>query len=77
MNHTTVIQVLKSTAFQGTTIPKFLWYDYVFVTIMLGISIGLGIFFGCFSKKQSTANEYLLGGKQMKVIPVVLSLIAR
>lgn len=57
--------------------PEFTWYDYVIFVIMLTLSGGLGIFFGCFGDKQSSAKEYLLGGKNMKVIPVAISLVAR
>ncbi|GJQ68454.1 hypothetical protein Trydic_g17033 [Trypoxylus dichotomus] len=43
---------------------------------MLGASVLIGIYFGCFGKKQKTANEYLLGGKSMTVFPIAMSLIA-
>lgn len=55
----------------------FLWYDYALFAIMLGFSAAIGIYFGCFGSKQSTTGEYLLGGKTMKVIPIVISLVAR
>ncbi|XP_049819958.1 sodium-coupled monocarboxylate transporter 2 isoform X2 [Aethina tumida] len=35
-----------------------------------------GVYFGCFGDKQSSAKEYLLGGKEMSVIPVSISLVA-
>lgn len=55
----------------------FSWYDYAFFSGMLSISALIGIYFGCFGSKQSTANEYLMGGRSMGVIPVSLSLTAR
>lgn len=56
---------------------SFSWYDYAFFALMLLLSTLIGIYFGCFGKKQSTANEYLLGGKSMNTFPVSMSLIAR
>lgn len=69
-----------------TTLPNFMqnvnkvtfsWYDYSLFGFMLALSALIGIYFGCFEKKQSTAKEYLLGGRQMKVFPIAVSLIAR
>lgn len=79
MENVTTVPFLKTTisTIHEAIIPQFKWYDYAFVTIMLAVSGSLGIFFGCCGKKQSTAKEYLLGGKQLKVIPVALSLMAR
>lgn len=57
--------------------PQLSWYDYVFLTLMLGISGGLGIYFGCCGQKEVTAKEFLMGGRNMKVVPVAISLIAR
>lgn len=55
----------------------FFWYDYVLFVVMLGFSAAIGIYFGCFGSKQSTTGEYLLGGRTMKVFPIVISLVAR
>lgn len=55
----------------------FSWYDYGIFALMLGFSAVIGIYFGCFGSKQSTTSEYLLGSKSMKVIPIVISLVAR
>ena len=55
----------------------FSWYDYILFSVMLLFSAIIGIYFGCFGTKQSTANEYLMGGKTMKVIPIAISLVAR
>ncbi|KAJ3663252.1 hypothetical protein Zmor_007555 [Zophobas morio] len=54
----------------------FSWYDYILFSVMLLFSAIIGIYFGCFGTKQSTANEYLMGGKTMKVIPIAISLVA-
>ncbi|KAF5306767.1 hypothetical protein FQR65_LT18510 [Abscondita terminalis] len=43
---------------------------------MIAISVFIGIHFGFFAKQQNTTDEYFLGGKSIKTIPVSLSLIA-
>ncbi|KAG5893014.1 hypothetical protein JTB14_037207 [Gonioctena quinquepunctata] len=54
----------------------FSWYDYGIFSTMLALSGAMGIYFGCCGKKQTTTDDYLYGGKQMKVFPIVVSLIA-
>lgn len=56
---------------------SFTWVDYAFFSVMLMISLMTGIYFGCFGKKVSTANDYLMGGKKMKTLPIAISLVAR
>ncbi|XP_071056778.1 sodium-coupled monocarboxylate transporter 1-like [Onthophagus taurus] len=51
----------------------FSWIDYVLFLSMLILSTLIGIYYGFF-QKQSTANDYLLGGKQMTIWPVAMSL---
>ncbi|KAK5642194.1 hypothetical protein RI129_008361 [Pyrocoelia pectoralis] len=53
---------------------RFEWYDYATFSIMVIVSVAIGIYFG-FGKKQNNKEEYLLGGKSMSVIPVTVSLI--
>ncbi|XP_076751553.1 sodium-coupled monocarboxylate transporter 1 [Xylocopa sonorina] len=55
---------------------SFGWTDYTLFSGLLGISVLIGIYFGCFGKKQDNATEYLLGGKTMTCFPVAMSLIA-
>ncbi|XP_034172067.1 sodium-coupled monocarboxylate transporter 2 isoform X2 [Osmia lignaria lignaria] len=55
---------------------SFGWTDYSLFTGLLGISVLIGIYFGCFGKKQDNTTEYLLGGKTMSWFPVAMSLIA-
>jgi hypothetical protein len=55
----------------------FSWYDYTLFSTMLAISVMIGIYFGCFGSKQSTASEYLMGGKKMHIFPIAMSLVAR
>ncbi|CAH1999310.1 unnamed protein product [Acanthoscelides obtectus] len=74
------VSTIKPEIFTSTT-PTignvfFSWYDYAFFGVMLCISMGIGIYVGCFGKKQTTAKDYLMGGNKMKVVPIVISLVA-
>ncbi|XP_053994281.1 sodium-coupled monocarboxylate transporter 2-like [Hylaeus volcanicus] len=61
---------------QGLRHLTFGWTDYTLFIGLLGISVLIGIYFGCFSKKQDNTTEYLLGGKMMSCFPVGMSLVA-
>ncbi|KAK4876642.1 hypothetical protein RN001_009148 [Aquatica leii] len=54
----------------------FSWMDYTVFSLMLGMSVAIGIYFGFFGPKQNSKDMYLLGGKDMNVIPVATSLVA-
>lgn len=60
---------------------KFGMPDYVVFVLMLISCALIGIYFGFFEKKpQKTIEEeddYLVGGRTMKIFPVAMSLIAR
>lgn len=51
--------------------------DYAVFGTMLCVSASIGVYFGYFDKKEQTTEEYLLGGRKMKTIPIAISLIAR
>lgn len=51
--------------------------DYIVFVVMLMTSAGIGVYFGFFSKSKNTTDEYLMGSKQMKTIPIAISLVAR
>ncbi|XP_061392469.1 sodium-coupled monocarboxylate transporter 2 [Musca vetustissima] len=51
-------------------------FDYSVFVFMLCISAGIGVYFGFFSKGEETTEEYLHGGKQMKTLPIAISLVA-
>ena len=53
---------------------KFGWEEYFVMSLMLLVSALIGIYF--YWKGQKSNAEYLLGGKQMGVLPVSMSLIA-
>lgn len=57
--------------------PQFFTVDYVVFCGLLSLSMGIGVYFGYFSKSEHTTEEYLLGGRKMKTIPIAISLIAR
>ncbi|XP_063917021.1 sodium-coupled monocarboxylate transporter 2-like isoform X2 [Zophobas morio] len=48
-------------------------YDYVIFVGTLLFSGLIGIYYGCFGTKQATVKEYLLGGKNIKIIPIAVS----
>ncbi|KAJ8735411.1 hypothetical protein PYW07_007031 [Mythimna separata] len=57
------------------SLQHFAWFDYVLFIFMLTICGGIGIYFG-FVKKQSSTQDYLMGGRNMKLLPVCFSLVA-
>ncbi|XP_033113679.1 sodium-coupled monocarboxylate transporter 1-like [Anneissia japonica] len=50
--------------------------DYVVLTAMLAISVGIGLFYGCTGGKQQTTNEFLMANRNMNPFPVGISLVA-
>lgn len=59
-----------------SSIKKFGAVDYGIVLLTLGLSASIGIYFGFFKKKNNSTDEYLLGGRKMKVFPIAISLVA-
>uniref|UniRef100_A0A2A4JGL0 Sodium-coupled monocarboxylate transporter 1 n=1 Tax=Heliothis virescens TaxID=7102 RepID=A0A2A4JGL0_HELVI len=57
------------------SLQHFAWFDYVLFIFMLTICGGIGVYFG-FVKKQSSTQDYLMGGRNMKLLPVCFSLVA-
>ena len=57
-------------------IRTFHWAGYAVFGATLLISALIGIYYRFTGERQSTTREFLLGGKQMKSIPVALSLQA-
>lgn len=51
--------------------------DYAVFIVLLSISLLIGIYFGFFGHGADNTEEYLLGGKRMKTIPIAISLVAR
>lgn len=55
----------------------FHWEDYSVLATMLAVSCGIGVFYGYFGEKQTTGDDFLLGGSSMGTFPMALSLGAR
>ena len=49
--------------------------DYIVFALLILISVGIGIFFACYGKGQHTTQNYFLGDRNMKVLPVALSYV--
>ncbi|RLU23719.1 hypothetical protein DMN91_003925 [Ooceraea biroi] len=62
---------------QPETLGHFMfgWVDYMLFSMLLLVSVLIGVYFAFFSKQDST-TEYLLGGKRMGCFPVAMSIIA-
>lgn len=58
------------------SLQNFTWQDYTVFTLMLLMYITVGFYFGCF-KTVSSAQDYLVGGRNMQALPVAMSLVAR
>ncbi|XP_019874461.2 sodium-coupled monocarboxylate transporter 1-like isoform X2 [Aethina tumida] len=59
----------------GAAMQKFGWVDYVMFMCMLLMCMGIGLYYGLLHTS-NTAQDYLIGGRAMKVFPVAMSLIA-
>jgi Na+/proline symporter len=57
-------------------INYFHWADYLVFVIMLIISAGIGIIFGWIDRKKKSTKDFLLGGGDLKVFPVGISILA-
>ena len=56
--------------------PSFSIWDYLVFSLMLIISIGIGIYHGFTGGRQRTTAEFLLADGDMNPIPVAMSLTA-
>ena len=56
-------------------IEKFGWEEYFIFSLMLLVSILIGVFF--WWKGQNSNAEYMMGGGNMGTLPMTMSLIAR
>ena len=43
------------------------WVDYAVLAFLLGLSVSIGIYQGCFRSRQLTTNEFLIADGQMRV----------
>lgn len=54
----------------------FNWMDYCVFAFMLTICLGIGFYFSLRRSGKST-QDYLVGGRAMKIFPISMSLVAR
>ena len=52
----------------------FHWADYVTFSLSLVVSIAVGIYYGMFNKREANVEEFFLGGRDLAVVPVAISL---
>lgn len=52
------------------------WQDYLIIACCLSISALIGVFFAIKDSQIKDLNNYLMGGRSMKTLPVALSLTA-
>lgn len=70
-----IVDTAKSEAADVTI--NFQAIDYALFTFLLLVSIGIGVYFGYFNNTAQTTEEYLMGGRKMKTLPIAISLVAR
>lgn len=61
----------------ASEVAYFTAVDYGVLLLILSLSLSIGVYFGFFSKKLKTAEDYLVGGHKMKSFPIAISLVAR
>lgn len=52
------------------------WVDYIIFVFMLTVSAGIGLYYGIKKNKNNTIEEYLFAGRNIPVVPVILSNMA-
>lgn len=57
-------------------VAYFTGIDYAVFAVLLSGSLAVGIYFGFFSDELKTAEDYLVGGHQMRTIPIAISLVS-
>lgn len=68
-------EVIRAVA--AVSVSQFGTIDYLVFGLLLTVSLGIGLYFGCFSNQEQTTEEYLQGGHKMQPLPIAISLVAR
>ena len=57
--------------------PEHTFYvaDYIIFAVTIAVSLGIGLYYALSGGKQRTTSEYLVGNRQMAVLPVAISLM--
>ena len=50
-------------------------WDWILFAAMLVVSAGIGIFYACVGKKKNTTGDFLMGGRNMQLFPVAISIL--
>ena len=58
----------------ATDVLQFGVVDYIVMIVFMVVTAGIGLYFG-FIKKQKTTEDYLVGGRQLHLLPVAISLM--
>lgn len=67
---TTLVEVPEMDPGQSTLA----WLDYTILAGFLGISVGIGVYHAVTGGRQRTTAEFILGNRQLSVVPTALSL---
>lgn len=54
---------------------EFQVWDYVMFSALLVLSLVVGLFYAFRGRKKNTTSEFLMGGRELKLIPVAISLL--
>ncbi|XP_054708332.1 sodium-coupled monocarboxylate transporter 1-like [Uloborus diversus] len=57
-------------------LSRFTVADYVIFIAMLCVSAAIGVYYACTGGKQKTTKDFFMGGQQMGVFPVAMSILA-
>ncbi|XP_074646201.1 sodium-coupled monocarboxylate transporter 1-like [Tubulanus polymorphus] len=55
---------------------RFHWVDYLMFALMLSVSAAIGLYYGIAGRKNNSTKDFLLGGRNMQIFPVTLSILA-
>ncbi|OWF48977.1 sodium-coupled monocarboxylate transporter 1 [Mizuhopecten yessoensis] len=50
-------------------------WDWVAFAAMLGISAGIGIFYALRGRREASTAEFLMGGRNMQLLPIAISIL--
>ncbi|XP_026757920.2 sodium-coupled monocarboxylate transporter 1-like [Galleria mellonella] len=73
-NITATNNISTSENIDNITNGLFNWEDYSVLAVMLIVSCAIGVFYGFFGEKQTSGDDFLLGGSTMGTLPMTLSL---
>jgi Na+/proline symporter len=60
----------------SSSMTKFHWADYLVFAVSLGVVLVIGVIFMIRGRKAKNTKEYLLGGKNMNMVLVGISMMA-